>query len=146
MAKSIGNVVNPFFALDRFGVDTMRWYLAYNGGIRDDADYENAFIIEGYTKVLQGGLGNLTSRVLRGKQWSVQRAVINSKEPQESGPRDLFRPHADAFMIQQAQLEGLPGKVRDQLDNANPGGALTDIMLMMRTVTTLFTSPCFNLD
>ena len=28
MSKSTGNVVNPFFAIDRFGVDTMRYYLA----------------------------------------------------------------------------------------------------------------------
>ncbi|KFY20247.1 hypothetical protein V491_03870, partial [Pseudogymnoascus sp. VKM F-3775] len=46
MAKSTGNVVNPFFAMDRFGVDAMRFYLAHDGGIADDADYSNANIVE----------------------------------------------------------------------------------------------------
>jgi len=75
MSKSTGNVVNPFFALSRFGVDPMRFYLAHDGGISDDADYSNEYILERYRKGLQGGLGNLASRVLRGKRWSVPRAV-----------------------------------------------------------------------
>ncbi|TKA77597.1 hypothetical protein B0A55_03140 [Friedmanniomyces simplex] len=75
MAKSTGNVVNPFWALDRFGVDIMRWYLVHEGGITDDADYDNRFIIEKYKKHLQGGLGNLASRIMRGKGWDVRRAV-----------------------------------------------------------------------
>ena len=43
MAKSTGNVVNPFFALERFGIDAMRWYLVHDGGITDDADYDNRY-------------------------------------------------------------------------------------------------------
>jgi len=75
MSKSTGNVVNPFFALSRFGVDPLRFYLAHDGGISQDADYGNEYIVERYRKGLQGGLGNLASRVLRGKRWSVGRAV-----------------------------------------------------------------------
>lgn len=75
MAKSTGNVVNPFFALDRFGVDTMRFYLIHDGGIENDADYENQYIIDRYKKGLQGGLGNLTSRIMRGKGWNVGCAI-----------------------------------------------------------------------
>ncbi|KAL8960249.1 MAG: hypothetical protein Q9183_005499, partial [Haloplaca sp. 2 TL-2023] len=41
MSKSRGNVVNPFFALDRFGSDVMRYYLIRDGGIKDDSDYDN---------------------------------------------------------------------------------------------------------
>lgn len=75
MAKSTGNVVNPFFAMDRFGVDVMRFYLAHDGGVSQDADYGNEYISDRYRKALQNGLGGLSSRVLRGKKWSVQRAV-----------------------------------------------------------------------
>ena len=48
MSKSVGNVVNPFFAIDRFGVDVMRFYLAHDGGIQHDSDYSNFHIIERY--------------------------------------------------------------------------------------------------
>ncbi|KAI9704165.1 MAG: methionyl-tRNA synthetase [Candelina mexicana] len=131
MAKSTGNVVNPFFALDRFGVDTMRFYLAHDGGISDDADYDNEYIIERYKKMLQGGLGNLTSRVLRGKKWNVQRAVKKAEVPQGSGPKDFS--HLEGFMIQQNQLKALPDQVREQFINLNPGGALKAIMSMIST-------------
>jgi methionyl-tRNA synthetase len=75
MAKSTGNVVNPFFAIDRFGVDLMRYYLAHDGGIENDSDYGNHLIVERYKKGLQGGLGNLMSRLVRTKIWSVRKAV-----------------------------------------------------------------------
>ena len=75
MSKSEGNVVNPFFAINRFGVDVMRYYMVHDGGIVDDADYENLFIVDRYKKDLQGGLGNLLSRVVRGQKWSVPDSV-----------------------------------------------------------------------
>lgn len=77
MAKSTGNVVNPFFALDRFGVDVMRFYLAHDGGIEQDADYTNDNILERHRVILQGQLGNLASRLIRGKGWNLQSVVEN---------------------------------------------------------------------
>ncbi|KAI1311498.1 tRNA synthetases class I (M)-domain-containing protein [Xylaria venustula] len=83
MSKSIGNVVNPFFALDRWGVDTMRYFLIYNGHLSADADYHNALIVEKYKKGLQGGLGNLLNRVTRPTNWSVRQAVENGTRAKE---------------------------------------------------------------
>ena len=62
MSKSVGNVVSPSFALSRFGIDTMRYYLIHDGGLNDDSDYSNDMVVERYTKQLQGQLGNLLSR------------------------------------------------------------------------------------
>lgn len=76
MAKSTGNVINPFWALDRFGIDPLRWFLVLDGGIEDDADYDNGLVVSKYKKGLQGGLGNLASRVTRGRGWDVRRAVV----------------------------------------------------------------------
>jgi methionyl-tRNA synthetase len=75
MSKSTGRVVDPFLALDRFGPDVMRCYLAHDGGIQDDANYDNIRIINLYNKFLSQSLGNLASRVTRGKKWSVRGAV-----------------------------------------------------------------------
>jgi methionyl-tRNA synthetase len=36
MSKSIGNVVEPLAAMNRFGVDAMRYYLLRDGGLADD--------------------------------------------------------------------------------------------------------------
>lgn len=37
MSKSIGNVVDPFTAMQEFGTDTIRFYLMNDGGLVDDA-------------------------------------------------------------------------------------------------------------
>jgi methionyl-tRNA synthetase len=75
MSKSTGNVVNPFYAIDRFGVDVMRYYLAREGGIKDDASYDNLHIIRRYNHDLKGQLGNLVSRLTRSKKWSISDAI-----------------------------------------------------------------------
>ncbi|MCJ1255002.1 methionyl-tRNA synthetase [Lignoscripta atroalba] len=121
MSKSTGNVVNPFFALDRFGVDTMRYYLAHDGGIRDDADYENSYIIKEYKKGLQGGLGNLVSRVMRGKGWDVRKAVelgTSGDPPAEEYPA---RAHGKLLME-------LPRVVSARMEELDSGAALKAIM------------------
>ena len=80
MSKSSGNGVNPFYAMDRFGVDCMRFYMVHNGGIVDDAMYENSFIAEMYEHLLRGGLGNLIHRVFKSKHMSIRNAVRNATE------------------------------------------------------------------
>ncbi|KAF7194985.1 putative methionine--tRNA ligase, mitochondrial [Pseudocercospora fuligena] len=124
MAKSTGNGVNPFFALERFGIDPLRWYLIHEGGIADDADYDNSFIIEKYKKGLQGGLGNLANRVMRGQGWDVQRAV-----KRYGGDSSPLRSELDAVAKDFYQkLEGLPSNVDEQVQSLLPNRALQTIM------------------
>ena len=122
MAKSTGNVVNPFFALERFGVDTMRYYMAHDGGIRDDADYENAYITDRYRKGLYGGLGNLASRVTRGRSWNVRRAIVDSTNGNVAPARG---PAAEAHRL---RLVELPDAVASHFDQLDSGAALRGIM------------------
>jgi methionyl-tRNA synthetase len=75
MSKSTGRVVDPFLALDRFGPDVMRYYLAHDGGIQDDGNYDNVQIIKLYNNFLWAQVGNLVSRITRGKKWSVRGAI-----------------------------------------------------------------------
>tara|TARA_R110002003_G_scaffold97_23_gene7939 strand:- start:6084 stop:6968 length:885 start_codon:yes stop_codon:yes gene_type:complete len=75
MSKSTGRVVDPFHAIDRFGPDVMRFYMGHEGGIQDDSSYDNIRVIQLYNKFLNNQLGNLASRVLRNKKWSVRGAV-----------------------------------------------------------------------
>ncbi|KAK5123895.1 hypothetical protein LTR85_002091 [Meristemomyces frigidus] len=128
MAKSTGNVVNPFFALERFGTDVMRWYLVQEGGISDDADYDNHFIIERYKKGLQGGLGNLASRVMRGKGWDVQRAVKLYAHPSgEIHPavsQEADEPGRRAY----GRIRAFPGQVNQHMVDLHPNRALQGIM------------------
>jgi methionyl-tRNA synthetase len=46
MSKSVGNVADPFGAMDKYGVDVVRYYLARVGGrFRDDTG-EDLFLRE----------------------------------------------------------------------------------------------------
>lgn len=94
MSKSTGRVVDPFHALDRFGSDVMRFYLAYEGRFQDDSNYDNIRIILLYNNFLNQQLGNLASRVTRGKKWSVRGAVerIGGRPQSEwvDGPGSAF--------------------------------------------------------
>ncbi|KAF2759233.1 methionine-tRNA synthetase [Pseudovirgaria hyperparasitica] len=79
MSKSTGNVINPFFALDRFGVDNLRCFLALHGNVTKDSSYSNYAIYDTYQTILRNRIGNLVSRLLKGK-WSIRRAVMETTE------------------------------------------------------------------
>ena len=133
MAKSTGNAVNPFFALDRFGVDTMRYYLAHDGGIQNDADYENSYIIERYKKGLQGGLGNLASRIMRGKGWNLKTAVELASSGNPPAEGNLASSHRKLLMT-------LPEVVTKRFEQLDSGAALKAIMDTVYKVSRL----CFS--
>lgn len=128
MSKSAGNVVNPFFALDRFGSDTMRYYLIRDGGIKNDSDYDNAYIVDRY-KSLQGSLGNLVTRIVRGNGWSVRRAV-------ELGLFD------DSLSGQQhgSRVAHLASAVNHDMAQLQPGEALKRVLKVVDQVRRLFST------
>jgi len=129
MSKSSGNGVNPFFALDRFGVDAMRFYLAHDGGIRDDAAYDNEFVIERYKKNLHGGLGNLVSRIVRSKRWNVKQCVTNRAQHfRSAAPRDDSRNNDMYLQIQQTPLNAAA-----QMRGHDVPGALKTIFALVHS-------------
>ena len=117
MSKSTGVSVNPFYAITRFGSDTMRYFLTIDGGLKDDASYDNGFIINRYRTQLQGGLGNLVSRITRGKGWSIREALKRYHDR----PEGL---HVEFHKF----LEALPRLVDEDLAKPNPGAGLARIM------------------
>jgi len=88
MSKSLGNGVNPFSAIERYGLDTIRYFMIYAGGIVNDANYDNSFIVEHYQKGLQGGLGNLLARTMLG-EWSIREAIAHITK---SSVQEKFQP------------------------------------------------------
>lgn len=63
MSKSLGNVVNPFELVEKFGTDALRYYLLSKISPAEDGDYTEEKFKEAYTADLCNGLGNLVSRV-----------------------------------------------------------------------------------
>jgi len=131
MSKSIGNVVNPFFALDRFGPDVMRFYLAYDGRIADDTDYDNFQIIARYKKVLAGGLGNLTSRITRAKGWNLATIV---KDVIEQGDM-AAPPQATEDVKMWRRLKFVHKKIEEEMQSYDIPEALYSIMHIVTEVS-----------
>jgi methionyl-tRNA synthetase len=63
ISKSLGNTVNPFRYIDRFGADGLRHFLLKAVSPFDDGDFSDRRIADVYETDLANGLGNLISRV-----------------------------------------------------------------------------------
>ncbi|KAL1901585.1 methionyl-tRNA synthetase [Ceratocystis pirilliformis] len=79
ISKSAGNAVSANFAVDRFGLDCMRYIMIRDGGIENDAKYSNETIAAHYRADLQGTYGNLLARLTRTVSWCVADAVKANK-------------------------------------------------------------------
>ncbi|KAM7208724.1 methionyl-tRNA synthetase [Naviculisporaceae sp. PSN 640] len=134
MSKSKGNAVNPFVAIQRFGVDAMRFYMVHDGGIADDADYHNEIIVERYKKHLQNGVGNLLARITRSKMWKFSDAVTTARSyhhGRDGYERSPLAPDSVAGMCREhaKYLDTvLTRSVEGHMDQMNPGLALRSIM------------------
>ena len=126
MSKSTGNVVNPFFAIERFGNEVMRYFFSHSGGLAQDADYDNSYIIERYKTDLQGGLGNLTSRVTRGKGWSIAEAVQGADE---------MRFEDELTKMHHKRLLHARKNVADRFDKLDIKGAMKEITTLIYDVS-----------
>jgi methionyl-tRNA synthetase len=64
MSKSLGNVVDPFELVKKYGVDPVRYYLLREIPAYDDGDFSESRFKEVYNADLANGIGNLTARVI----------------------------------------------------------------------------------
>jgi methionyl-tRNA synthetase len=65
MSKSLGNVLDPFEVIERFGVDALRFYLMRDVSFGDDGTVSMDGVERRYTSELANDLGNLASRSIK---------------------------------------------------------------------------------
>ncbi|SPQ21147.1 e53744fe-579b-40b6-b3c5-155506e05da4 [Thermothielavioides terrestris] len=128
MSKSLGNVVNPVYAINRWGTDTVRFYLLFEGGIADDADYNNKTLVVKYKKYLQWGFGNLLGRVTRPKLWNVREIVVNSLSERAESRLQLSKPLQESAARFEEALANLAPTVARHMEEYNPVAAIRQIM------------------
>ncbi len=64
MSKTIGNVVDPFRLVEKYGVDVVRYFLLREIPSTEDGDFSEKKLTERYNGDLANGLGNLVQRIL----------------------------------------------------------------------------------
>jgi methionyl-tRNA synthetase len=64
MSKSLGNVVDPFLLVEKYGVDAVRYYLLREILPTEDGDFTYEKFEQRYNSDLAGGIGNLLARII----------------------------------------------------------------------------------
>ena len=64
MSKTLGNVVDPFALIEKYGVDAVRYFFLREIPATEDGDFSYEKFETRYNADLAGGLGNLVARVL----------------------------------------------------------------------------------
>jgi len=64
MSKSLGNVINPFDLVKKYGTDAVRYYLLRELHPTEDSDFTYEKFEQRYNSDLAGGIGNLVARTI----------------------------------------------------------------------------------
>ena len=65
MSKTLGNIIDPFDLVKKYGVDAVRYYLLREITPFEDGDITEEKFKEAYNANLANGLGNLTARIMK---------------------------------------------------------------------------------
>ncbi len=64
MSKSLGNVIDPFYLIDTYGVDELRYCLLSEVSTFEDGDFSERVLVEKNNSELLANVGNLVNRTL----------------------------------------------------------------------------------
>ncbi len=83
MSKTIGNVVNPLDLLDRYGSDTLRYFILGQIRLGQDYDYRESRLISVYNSELANKFGNLVQRLASLRLRIDNKFLANPEQDQE---------------------------------------------------------------
>ena len=110
MSKRLGNVVNPFETIDKFGADATRWYLITNASPWDNLKFD----IEGIKEIQRKFFGTLYNTY----QFFVLYANIDGFAFKEAYIPIKQRPEIDRWIL--SSLNTLIRNVTDAMDDYEP--------------------------
>jgi methionyl-tRNA synthetase len=116
MSKSLGNVLDPFAVIERFGADALRFYLLRDVPFGQDGSVSTASFEQRYESELANDYGNLASRILA-MIARYREGVVDGGDP-------------DGLL--QDDFAGLPERVAELLDRVELTNALDEIWQRVR--------------
>ena len=116
MSKSLGNVLDPFAVIERFGADALRFYLLREVPFGQDGSVSNASFEQRYESELANEFGNLASRTIAMLgRYRAEGLPAGEIDPQLAG-----------------DFAGLSASVRARVDRAELTLALDEIWQRVR--------------
>jgi len=76
MSKSVGNVVNPYDVVEKYGVEALRYYVCAEVSMFEDSPASLELIHQSYNAKLANGLGNLVSRIMKMAEDNLDGPVV----------------------------------------------------------------------
>jgi methionyl-tRNA synthetase len=116
MSKSLGNVLDPFEVIERFGADALRFYLLRDVPFGQDGSVSTGAFEQRYASELANDLGNLASRTLA-MLVRYRDGVVPAGEP-------------DAVLV--PDFDGLSARASELIGNAELTLALEEIWQRVR--------------
>jgi methionyl-tRNA synthetase len=116
MSKSLGNVLDPFEVIDRFGSDALRFYLLRDVPFGQDGSVSTASFEQRYESELANDYGNLASRTIA--------MIVRYRD----GMLDRGRP--DGLLLE--DFNGVTERVAELLDRVELTNALDEIWKRVR--------------
>jgi len=120
MSKSVGNVVDPFELVDRFGLDPVRFFLLREVPFGNDGDFSVKTLISRMNVELANDLGNLAQRTL-----SQIAKNLGSDLPAAGA-----RTEDDEALL--AAADALPARLREQIARQALHEALEEVWRVIR--------------
>ncbi|MBI4121054.1 MAG: methionine--tRNA ligase [Parcubacteria group bacterium] len=112
MSKTIGNVIDPFALIEKYGTDALRYFFARDLPTFEDGDFTEEKFIASYNANLANGLGNLVARVMKLAETHLEAPVVLGKELLDEAERGEYETHMKQFQIQKA-ADVIWGRLRE---------------------------------
>lgn len=157
MSKTIGNVVDPFKMIEKYGAETVRYYLLREIPSDEDGDFSEEKLKERYNGDLANGLGNLVQRVATLIENNLDNKLIYDDKLIESEVlqkikelSEKYKNQMEIFRLHEAigSIWELVGFANQYIDAKKPWSAIkhdekeflmimTNLMLMLHNVAFL---------
>ena len=112
MSKSLGNVISPIYLTEKYGADSVRYFLMRNISFGQDGDVSEQSLIERRNTELANKLGNLVSRVSAlAEKYGIEKT--ENKLLKKLKLREIEK-HFDNFEVDKAL-----GLIFEFIDNCN---------------------------